>query len=53
MREQILAVLLAMAAAFIVAGVATFSSGVGLIAGGLLWATWSWLFFGDIRDDSE
>ncbi len=51
MREQILAVLLAMAAALIVAGIATFSGGAGLIAAGGLWGAWSWLFFGDIEDD--
>ncbi len=49
MGEQILAVLLLVAVGLIVAGVATFSSGASLIAGGVLWAIWSWLFFGDLE----
>lgn len=50
MREQLLAVLLAMAAALITAGIATFSTGAGLIVGGVLWGLWSWLIFGEVED---
>lgn len=49
MREQILAVLLLMAAALVVAGVASFSGRAGLIAAGVLWGLWSWLVFGDVE----
>lgn len=53
MKEQTLAVLLLVAAGLIVAGVATFSTGAGLIACGVLWGLWSWLFFGEVGDGSE
>ncbi len=43
MRDWILAVLLALAAAAVVVGVATFSAGAGWIAGGVALAGWSWL----------
>lgn len=49
MREQILAVLLALAAGLVVAGVWRFSAGAGLVAAGILGALWSWLFFGDVE----
>lgn len=49
MREQTLAVLLLVAAALIVAGVATFSDGAALIAAGALLALWSWLVFGEVE----
>lgn len=52
MREQILAVLLLMAGALIVAGVAQFSTGGAFIAGGALLALWSWLVFGEINEDT-
>lgn len=51
MREQILAVLLLLAAALIVAGVASFSPRSSLITAGLLGGLWSWLVLGDIDGD--
>lgn len=48
MREQILAVLLLVAAAVITAGVARISTAWALILGGALMALWSWLIFGDV-----
>lgn len=50
MKEQTLAVLLLVAAGLIVAGVASFSTGAGLIAAGVLWGIWSWLVFGEVDD---
>lgn len=50
MREQILAVLLALAAALIVIGVATFDDGAAFIIAGLLAGVWSWLVFGEVGD---
>lgn len=49
MRERILAVLLALAAALLVAGVAGFSGRVALIVAGLLVAAWSWLLLGEVE----
>lgn len=49
MREWILGVLLAVAAAAVVAGVAlSVSVGVALIVGGVLLGLWSWLMFGEV-----
>ena len=45
MRDWILAALLAIAAALIVAGVATWSTGVALIVAGVLTAGWALLVF--------
>lgn len=49
MREQTLAVLLLVAAALVVAGVASFSGEAGLIAAGVLFGVWSWLVFGEVE----
>lgn len=43
MREWILAVLLALASAAVVKGVATFSAGAGWIAAGVLFGALAWL----------
>lgn len=48
MREQIMAGLLAVAAALVVAGVLRFSTGAALIVAGVLLALWSWLVFGEV-----
>lgn len=48
MREWILAVLLAVAAGFVVRGVAAFSPGAAWVVLGVLLAAWSWLVFGEV-----
>ena len=49
MRAQALAVLLALAAALIVVGVAHLSEAVAWIVAGLLLAVWSVLMFAEVR----
>lgn len=49
MREQTLAVLLALAAALVITGVAHFTTGGAFIAAGILLALWSWLLFGEVE----
>lgn len=49
MREQILAVLLALAAVLVFIGVRMFSPAAGFIAAGVLAAGWSWLLFGEVE----
>lgn len=51
MREQTLAVLLLVAAALIIAGVAKFSAGAAFIAAGLLLGLWSWLILAEVSDE--
>ena len=47
MRLKALAALLAIAAALIVAGVATWTTGGALIVAGVGVAGWAWLFLGE------
>ena len=47
-REWMFALLLAVAGALIVRGVAEFSTGAAWIAGGVLLAAWAWLAAGDV-----
>jgi hypothetical protein len=51
--ERILPVLLAVAAGLIVIGVALVSDVAAFVVGGVLLATWAWLFFGDVPDDDD
>jgi len=49
-REQILAVLLAVAAALVVWGVAGFSTPAARVSAGLLLAGFAWLILGDVGE---
>ena len=49
-REQILGVLLAVAAGLIVFGLSLVSDAAAFVAGGVFLAAWTWLFFGEVAE---
>lgn len=49
-REQVLGVLLAVAAGLVVFGLSLVSDAAGLVAAGVLLAAWTWLFFGEVAE---
>lgn len=49
-REWLLALLLAIAAALVTAGVADVSSEAGMVIGGILLAAWAWLVLGEVAE---
>lgn len=48
MQEAILAVLLAVAGALVVIGVAMWSTAAGFVAGGAMLAAWSWMVLDEV-----
>jgi hypothetical protein len=50
MRQWIFAAVLAVAAASVTIGAASYSDGAGWVAFGFLLAGWSWLVFGEVGE---